>query len=75
MFKTSITRSLVLAILLTGAGWLSPSEAEAGRWPAEPLLTIENASGEVWGYFVCERRFLTAQCTPGETKWERIPQP
>ncbi len=73
MSKTSIKRSLILAMLLVGVAWLSPTEAEAGRWPAEPLLTIENASGDVWGFFVCERRFLTTQCTPGETKWERIP--
>ncbi len=72
MLKKLMTKSLIVALLLTGLGWFSASEAKAGYWPDEPVLTVAGPDGETYGLFICQRRFLSAECKPGEHKWEPI---
>ncbi|MEM7581877.1 MAG: hypothetical protein AAF560_00735 [Acidobacteriota bacterium] len=64
----SIVKTLMFMMSLAVLWMLPATEAQAGRWPDEAQYRFQDESGQEYDVYVCERRFLTFQCRPGEIR-------
>ncbi len=62
--KSVLLTALTAAISVLGAGTTS---VQAGYWPSDASASV-SMGGCLYTEYTCQARFLTFQCSPGDTK-------